>query len=242
MDSWPKISVVVPALNEAVNLPHVAEGLCGLHEVILVDGHSEDDTVEVAERLWPDGVILTQTRRGKGNALVCGFTAAGGDIIVMLDADGSTDPGEIPAFVGALLAGADFVKGSRTILGGGSEDFTLVRRVGNRALTFLVNRLFGTRYTDLCYGFNAFRRDCLDALGLPDPFVAGPQWGDGFEIETLMNVRAVAAGLRVREVGSVEHSRLSGESNLHAVRDGLRVLWVILSEWKKLRKASYGVG
>ena len=227
----PRISVVIPALNEAKNLPHL--NLTGLHEVVLVDGKSTDRTTVVAAQLWPDGVILTQTRNGKGNAVVCGFTAATGDIIVMLDADGSTDPGEIPAYVGALLAGADYVKGSRTVLGGGSTDFTLVRRAGNRALTTLVNVLFRTRYTDLCYGYNAFWRDCLDVLNLPDPALTTPQWGDGFEIETLMNIRAVSVGLKVREVGSYEHSRLHGESNLRAVRDGLRVLWVILSErWR----------
>jgi glycosyltransferase involved in cell wall biosynthesis len=228
----PKISVVIPVLNEARNLPHL-DLPTGLHEVVLVDGRSTDRTVVVAVQLWPDGVIITQTRHGKGNAVVCGFTAATGDIIVMMDADGSTDPGEIPAYVGALLAGADYVKGSRTVLGGGSTDFTLVRRLGNRGLTMVVNFLFGTRYTDLCYGYNAFWRRSLELLNLPDPALTGPQWGDGFEIETLMNIRAVSVGLNVREVGSYEHSRLHGESNLRAVRDGLRVLWVIVREFAR---------
>ena len=228
----PRISVIIPALNEADNLPHL-ELPTGLHEVVLVDGRSADRTVVVAAQLWPDGVILTQTRKGKGNAVVCGFTAATGDIIVMLDADGSTDPGEIPAYVGALLAGADYVKGSRTVLGGGSTDFTLVRRLGNRALTMLVNLLFGTKYTDLCYGYNAFWQRALESLKLPDPTLPTPQWGDGFEIETLMNIRAVSVGLKVREVGSYEHPRLHGKSNLHPVRDGLRVLWVIVTEFAR---------
>lgn len=69
----------------------------GIDEIVFVDGGSDDDTVAVARELWPDGIHIRQTRRGKGNALACGFEAASGDIIVAIDADGSTDPAEIPA-------------------------------------------------------------------------------------------------------------------------------------------------
>ena len=120
-----RVSVIIPARNEARNLPHVLEALpAGLHEVILVHGHSVDDTIEVARRLRPDVKIIQQTRRGKGNALACGFSALSGEIVVMLDADGSADPSEIPAFVAALAAGADFAKGTRFHDGGGSHDIT----------------------------------------------------------------------------------------------------------------------
>jgi len=103
----PRVSVVIPALNEARNLPHVAARLpAGVDEIVFVDGDSVDGTAEVARSLWPDAIHLRQTRKGKGNALSCGFAAATGDIIVMIDADGSTDPAEIPAFVGLLQAGA----------------------------------------------------------------------------------------------------------------------------------------
>jgi glycosyltransferase involved in cell wall biosynthesis len=220
------ISVIIPARNEAANLPHVLTRLpFAIDELILVDGHSVDDTVAVARALRPEVRVITQDRSGKGNALACGFAAATGDIIVMLDADGSTDPQEIPRFVDALYDGNDFAKGSRFAPGGGSVDITPVRRLGNRALNVLVNVLFGTRYTDLCYGYNAFWRHCL-----PDLRVTC----DGFEVETLMNVRVAAAGLRVVEVPSVEHERLFGESNLHAVRDGLRILRTILLERLRL--------
>src|SRR5689334_22047609 len=129
---WPLVSVVIPALNEARNLPHVFSRLPeGLHEVILVDGHSVDDTLTTARLLRPDVRIIMQTRKGKGNALICGFAAATGDVIVTLDADGSADPGEIPRFVQALLNGADFAKGTRFADGGGSSDITRLRRLGN---------------------------------------------------------------------------------------------------------------
>jgi glycosyltransferase involved in cell wall biosynthesis len=232
----PRVSVVIPTLNEARNLPHVFALLpADLHEVVLVDGNSTDDTIAVARALRPDLRIVRQTRRGKGNALACGFAACTGDIIVMLDADGSADPREIPAFVAALLAGADFAKGSRFTAGGGSSDITPLRRAGNYGLNLLVNVLNGTRYTDLCYGYNAFWRHCLPTLSLSAGGATGAtgasmQWGDGFEIETIINVRVARAGLAVAEVPSFEQPRVYGESNLNAVRDGLRVLRSIARE------------
>jgi len=237
-----RVSVVIPARNEARNLPHVLKALpAGLHEVILVDGHSIDDTIKVARQVRPDVKIVQQTRRGKGNALACGFARVTGDIIVMLDADGSADPGEIPAFVAALVAGAEFAKGTRFSCGGGSHDITRFRRIGNAALSGLVNLLFGTRYTDLCYGYNAFRAYLLPALGLPSVLAAaavagGMLWGDGFEIETLINVRVAHFGARLTEVGSVEKRRIHGVSNLNAFSDGIRVLRTIFAERRRARR------
>ena len=179
------MSVVIPAKNEARNLPGVlAELPPGLHEVILVDGASADSTVATARRLRPDIVVVHQTRRGKGNALACGFAACTGDVIVMLDADGSADPAEIPAFVAALVAGCDFAKGSRFLNGGGSDDLTPLRRLGNRVLAVTMNTLYRTSYSDLCYGYNAFWNRCLDQLELPPVDGPAPGVGDGFEIET----------------------------------------------------------
>jgi glycosyltransferase involved in cell wall biosynthesis len=217
-----RVSVVIPTLNEAENLPYVFERMPPeIAEVVLVDGNSTDDTVEVARRLWPEAIVRTQTGKGKGNALACGFWAATGDIVVMIDADGSTDPAEIPRFVAALLAGADFAKGSRFIAGGGSSDITATRRAGNWALAKIVNRLWGGQYSDLCYGYNAFWRRCL-------PFIT-PDC-EGFEVETLMNIRAARARLRIHEVPSYEYDRRHGTSNLNARRDGVRVLRTIISE------------
>lgn len=235
----PTVSVVIPARNEEQNLPHVFARLPrDVDEVILVDAGSIDRTVDRARELWPSVRIVQQTRTGKGNALVCGFAAATGDIVVMIDADGSTDPAELPSFVDALLAGADFAKGSRFRRGGGSTDITPLRRLGNRLLNGTVNLLFGTRFTDLCYGYNAFWRRVVPDLRLPDPAWPRPAgggklWGDGFEIETLMNIRVAAAGFRVDEVPSVEHPRRHGQSNLNTFRDGARVLRTILSEFHR---------
>ena len=234
--SWPRVSVVIPTLNEARNLPHVFDSLpSDIYEIIIADGHSVDNTLEVVGQLRPEARIVMQTRSGKGNALACGCAVATGDIIALIDADGSTNAAEIPDFVSALLAGADFAKGTRFAKGGGSEDITRLRRLGNRMLTGLVNLLCGTRYTDLCYGFNVFWQKHLAVLGLDAETVlpedgGGYLWGDGFEIETLINIRIAAAKLSVNEVPSFEHSRIHGVSNLSAFSDGLRVLRTVLYE------------
>jgi hypothetical protein len=218
----PTVTAIIPTLNEAENLPHVFEQLPrGINELIIVDGHSTDGTVSVAKELRPDARIVLQDRKGKGNALACGFAAARGDIVVMIDADGSTDPAEIPTFIAPLIDGADFVKGSRYMEGGGSADITGIRSVGNRVLGGMVNVMFGTAYTDLCYGYNAFWRRCLPQLHVTC---------DGFEVETILNVRAAKSGLQIVEVPSFERSRVHGLSNLSAWRDGRRVLNAILSE------------
>jgi glycosyltransferase involved in cell wall biosynthesis len=224
------VSVVIPALDEAANLPHVFARIpASIHEVILVDGHSRDGTIDIARTIRPDVRVVLQNGRGKGNALACGFAAATGDIIVMIDADASNDPAEIPRFVDALLEGHDFAKGSRFASGGASADITPLRHLGNRVLGIAVNLLFRTRYTDLCYGFNAFWRHCLPHMHVTC---------DGFEVETLIHVRVARAGLAVAEVASVEHERLHGESKLSATRDGLRILRLIVRE--RVRRGAVG--
>ena len=218
----PSVSVVIPAKDEARNLPHVFSTIpAWVDEIVLVDGHSTDDTVAEARRLHPAVQVVHQQGRGKGDALRAGFAAAKGEIIVMMDADGSTDGREIPRFVAALTTGADFAKGSRYAPGGGTDDITFSRHLGNRILNVLVNMLFGTRYTDLCYGYNAFWAKHLLKLDLDC---------DGFEIETVMNVRAAKVGLSVQEIPSHEHVRLHGMSNLKVVRDGIRIAKFIIRE------------
>ena len=219
----PRISVVIPAVNEARNLAHLLPDIgSDIFEVILVDGGSTDGTIEVFRELLPDGRVLRQSRKGKGEALATGFAACRGDVIVTLDADCSADPGEIPRFVEALLDGADYAKGTRFALGGGSDDITRFRQLGNWCLVQMVNLLYGTRFSDLCYGMNAFWTRCLPVV-TPDC--------DGFEVEAFINCRAARAGLRIHEVGSHEAIRRHGISKLHTIRDGFRVLHTILHEW-----------
>jgi glycosyltransferase involved in cell wall biosynthesis len=213
---------VIPAKNEAPNLPDVLGRIpSSVDEVILVDGQSTDVTLLMATSCRPDIRIVHERRPGKGMALQAGFHAATGDVVVAMDADGSMMPDEIPNYVHFLKNGYDFVKGSRFVGGGGSFDITKVRRMGNRMLLAVANHMHGTNFTDLCYGFFAFRRQFLEALG---------PLSSGFEIEAEITLRALKAGLRIAEIPSTEMPRRNGQSSLHSFPDGARVLRTVMRE------------
>jgi len=228
-----RVSVVIPAKNEARNIGWVLERIpIWVDEVVLVDGRSTDRTIEVARALRPDIVVVADDEPGKGAALRAGFAAATGDFIVMLDADGSMDPGEIENFVALLATGHDLVKGSRFAAGGGTADISLLRSAGNRTLLMLANVLFGVAHTDLCYGYAAFRRDRILELELD---------AVGFEIETQLFLRATRQGLRVTECPSFEAPRRFGVSNLNTFRDGWRVLKTLVTERLRPARPTLGV-
>ena len=223
----PRVSVVIPAKNEERNLGWVLRRLpVDIDEVVLVDGNSSDRTVEVALSIRSDTVVVNDRVPGKGSALRAGFAAATGDYVVMLDADGSMDPAEIVRFLAALDEGHDLAKGSRFMPEAGTADISPLRRFGNVVLLRVANVLFGTRQTDLCYGYAAFRREAIIQLSLD---------ASGFEIESQLFLRAVANGLSVTEVPSFEAPRRFGTSNLHTFRDGWRVLRSIVREWRRPR-------
>lgn len=218
----PTVSVIIPALNEAENLPHVLPGIpAWVDEIILVPGPSTDSTVEVARALIPSIRIVDQEGKGKGAALRSGVRAAIGDIIVLMDADGSTDPAEIPNFVATLMCGADYAKGSRFLQGAGTDDMPPFRQLGNGGLTTLTNVLFRTRFSDITYGYNAFWRRHADALALEI---------DGWPCEIIGNIRAAKNKLRIVEVPSFERCRIAGEAKLGTFSAGWAILLAILRE------------
>jgi glycosyltransferase involved in cell wall biosynthesis len=214
------VSLVIPAKNEATNISWVLQQIPDrVDEVVLVDGNSSDATVVTARACRPDLKVVYQDGVGKGNALRAGILTASGELIIMMDADGSMTPDEIPRIVYFLENGYDFVKGSRFMGGGGSLDITRFRRIGNRALMTMVNAIYKGGLTDLCYGFCGFHRRYIEFLDLTAP---------GFEVETQMTISAVRAGLRIAEVPSLELPRRHGRSNLRAISDGTRCLRTIL--------------
>ena len=114
-----------------------------------------------------------------------------------------------------LRRGAQFVKGSRYLPGGGSADSTPVRDAGARAIRGVFNLVHRTRHTDLLYGYSAFGAEHVE--------VVVPHC-DGFEVEAVINANVARAGLRVVELPSIESARVHGESNLHPLRDGARII------------------
>lgn len=222
----PIVSLIVPTLNEVKNLPLVLPyiPLEVVDEVILVDGNSTDNTIGIARQLLPSVKVVTEANPGKGAALNRGYHEASGDILVVIDADGSHDPREIPRFIQALLEGADFVKGTRFAPAGGTTDMPRLRKMGNAGLTQLVNLLFSQSFTDLCYGYHAFWRYCLDFVNLTSV--------NGFEVDTAIYLQAVRKRLKVVEVPSFEGARFYGVGKLRTFPDGWRVLHTILREWQ----------
>jgi len=217
------VTVIIPTLNEEKNIADVLMELrsIGLSNILVIDGNSKDRTVRIAKEF--DVNVVRQNGKGKGDALRQAFSCdeLGGDMIVIMDADGSMNPKEILSFIEVLEDGADLVKGSRFITGGRSEDMTLARRIGNRLLLLATNLLCSTNYTDLCYGFAAFRRDAIEKL---HPHLQSKN----FEIEAEMFIKADKLDLKVKEVPSVELRRKSGKSNLRAYHDGYRILTTII--------------
>jgi hypothetical protein len=228
----PRVSLILPALNEADGLSVVLPRIPDIvDDVIVVNGPSRDRTEEVIRSLRPDAIIVQQLGRGKGNAIKHGLAVADGDIIVTMDADGSMNPEDIHAFIDALNDGADFVKGSRILPGGGSSDFTWLRRLGNDGLTRLANVVFGATYTDITYGFNAYWPWTIRHLG---------RLADGFEFEIQAAIRAVVVGMRTAEVPTLERARVGGVSKLNPFVDGMAILRVLAAEASPRRAAQLG--
>jgi len=216
-----KVSVVIPTLNEEKNLPIVLKDLESLNcikEILIVDGHSKDKTVDIAKK---HGCKILYDDKGKGSALRVGMHAAKGEVIVNMDADCSMTANEILLLKAGIDAGYDICMGSRFIQGGGTEDMPLIRKFGNKFFVFLVNLFWGMNYSDLCYGYRAFSKSVVDKLNLKR---------DGFGIETELSIKAAKKNLRVLEVPSFEKSRIHGQGNLRTFGDGWNILKTIFSE------------
>jgi glycosyltransferase involved in cell wall biosynthesis len=219
---YPKISVVICTLNEAKNIPYVLPYIPDwVDEIILVDGHSTDGTVEVAKKLRPDVKVFYQPGKGKGEALRLGIKNSAGDIIVTLDADGETDPSDMDRFIEALLRGYDFAKGSRLRLSLPAGKPTH-RITGNLIVAAVFNMLYLTGFTDLCSGYNAFWKKSIERVGLDSR--------DCFEDEPLLISRVKKSGLRIVEVGHHDRGRISGESKAPSWRQGLKAIKTIVRE------------
>ena len=230
------VSLIIPAMNESATLTSIIDSVPEyVDEIIVIDGRSKDNTFEIASNHPRVNKVLRQRSRGKGAALSLGFAVATCDLVAIIDADGSMDPAELKDFLN-MFTQAEIVKGSRSKkLGGTSADLTVFRDLGNRVLTKLCNVWFKENWTDLAYGYAVVDRNALGKLGLSSYDEMGSvfghkSYGQGFEIEALIFCRSSKWGFRVLEVASAEHRRISGSSNLRAIRDGFRVLSAIIIE------------
>lgn len=218
-----KITIVIPTINEVENIKEVFPNIPEfIDEIVVVDGNSTDGTREEIMKFRKDTKIIIEKPSGKGAAIRTGFRNATGDLIIMMDADGSHNPREIAGLLEPVLNGYDVAKGSRLLPGGGSADFTPFRKLGNQIFVSMVNTLYGSEYTDLCYGYRAFKREALERIYCSS---------NGFEIETEQSILMKKAGLKIKEVPSFEERRKNGNSNLNAFRDGCRILNIIIKEY-----------
>lgn len=218
-----KITVLICTLNEEDNLPYVLPFIPDwVDEVLLIDGHSTDKTVEVAQSLLDGVKVIYQKGKGKGDALKTGIENATGDIIVTLDADGATDPRLMLRFVEPLLDGYDFCKGSRFSRGYPRQK-VWYRVMGNLFITLLFDVLFWKKYTDLCSGYNAFWTETTRSVLMPWP-------SDGFENEPMINSRISRHGLKVKEIGYREEERLNGQVKEESWRQGIKAIKSIVRE------------
>jgi glycosyltransferase involved in cell wall biosynthesis len=217
-----KIGIVIPTFNEEKNIGDVIFRLRDMDytNILVIDGSSKDNTIKVAEK--SGAKIVLQSGRGKGQAIRQALenNYLDTDFLVLLDADGSMDPREIPRYIHALQNGADVAKGSRFLPGGGTIDMSALRKFGNSCMTLSVNAIYSTKYTDICYGFFALNRKAIKALS---PLLES----NNFEIETELFIKAKQVGLNVVEVPSFENLRKYGESNLNSFRDGTKIFQVI---------------
>jgi glycosyltransferase involved in cell wall biosynthesis len=216
-----RVSIVIPTLDEGKNIAKVIKGvnevLEGIdHEILIVDGMSTDSTVSIAKRL---GARVIFDSVGKGHALREGLAKAHGDILVSMDADLSNEPKELRLLIDSIDIGYDICMGSRFITGGGTEDMPAIRKFGNKLFVTLVNLIFGSHYSDMCYGYRSFRKSAFKKLDLKE---------NGFGIETEININAAKKRLKVIEIPSNEKKRVAGEAKLRTFKDGATILKTII--------------
>ncbi len=230
-----RVAVVIPALDEEASLPFVLKSLEGLDQgagsrpfvvrpVVVVDNGSRDRTAEVAAAMG--ALVVSEPRRGYGRAVLAGLTLLRRDppdVVAFLDADFSDDPARLHELVEPIAAGeTDLVLGSRTLGAREPGAQPLQARIGNRIAVSLIRLLHGRRFTDLG-PFRAVRWDAFVALGMRDT-------GYGWTVE--MQVKAVRAGLRVREI-PVPYRRRVGRSKISGTLRGTilaggTILWTVV--------------
>lgn len=215
-----KVSVVLPTLNEVGAIKSVLDDMPAdvVDEILVVDGHSTDGTPELVKKLGYE--VIVQEGRGCGDAFTTGVKHATGDVIILMDADGSHNPADIPKLLKCIDEGADAAFGSRYMPGSGSDDDTIIRYIGNKLFTFLLNKVQGVELTDGLFLYVAAKREVFEAIEMKSA---------NFEYCVEFPIKVHKAGFRIAQVPCFEPKRLAGRSKVNAFYHGLRILWVILT-------------
>lgn len=212
------VSLIIPTLNEEKNLRLIFPRIPSwIDQVIVVDGYSQDRTTDVASQ-YGAKVLLSSGK--KGEALRLGMSEASHEIVITMDGDGSQLPEELPRFIQGIESGYNVVFGSRFLKGGGSEDLTPIRRLGNGFFRLIVNLFWKTNYSEVCYGFMAFRKEVIPLLKLK---------AKSFDIEVEIKIQAAKHNLKILQIPSFEKKRAFGKGKLKTLRDG----WIIFSRIMK---------
>jgi len=226
------LTIVIPAYNEEGGIEAIARRVLAikpelnkvgveLAELLVVDDGSKDRTAEIARSI--PGVTLIQhpQNKGYGGALKTGFSAAKGDLVGFLDADGTYPPEYFPQLCLKAMNGTDLVIGSR--MAGAKSEMPPMRRLGNFLFANLLTLISNQRVTDSASGMRVFKREVLERM-YPLP--------DGLNLTPVMSTRALHEGIRVAEV-AIPYSERVGRSKLSVVKDGVRflqsIVWTALS-------------
>lgn len=214
-----KASVIVITLNEVESIASVLQDIpqTEVQEIVVIDGHSTDGTPDLVRGLGYQ--VITQDGKGYGNAFLTGIKHAKGDVLILMDGDGSQNPKDIPLLLEKIAEGYDVVLGSRYLPTSGSEDDTAIRHFGNKFFTWLTNFLHNMKISDSLFLFTAIRKEVFQKIELQS---------QSFEFCVEVPIRAHKAGFKFSEVPSFERKRFYGKSRVNVFYHGLRIFWLII--------------
>jgi len=214
-----KVSIIIPALNESESIRKVLEEIPkGIaDEIIVSDGHSTDGTQSIAREMGCR--VIEQKGKGFGAGVDSGIKEAKGDVVVVVNADGSQNPRDIPRLLEKIKEGYDLVLASRYLPGSGSDDDTILHYFGNKIFTLLCNKCYGVGVSDSLYFFLSAKKKVFDTLKLRSH-------NSGYCIELL--IKAHRAGFRITEIPSFERKRMGGKAKVNAFRNGFQILLTLL--------------
>lgn len=222
-NSKPSLSIVIPAFNEEQSLREVLDAISVdvQHEIIVVDDGSTDNTFSVAKEYPYVRSVHHILNRGYGAAVITGFRIAKGDIIVTIDADAQNDPKEIPEIIKPIILGeTDVVIGSRYLNESNDLNISLIKRIGEKFISYVLRKKYGLKITNSQSGFRALRKNVLKEIL--------PLTEERFGFNTEFLTRILGSGFKVLEVPKKEVERKHGRSKIKVFRDGLRIVYALI--------------